>query len=239
MKSVTLLTTLILGLCASSHAAVYEFDQTFNSGFQNSGVILDGNTSGWFDTHTVSGLTGSITSVSVNLTVTGGYNGDVYAYLSYNGVLIPLLNRVGVSSTDAFGSAASGMTITLADSGLNGDIHTYAGLTTPTGAYSPDGRMINPVTGAPVDFDAAGTKTFANTFGGMTPNGDWTLFFSDVSGGGGNSTISSWSLDIITAVPEPINIALGVFGGLFAVGSVVRSQTLRKMFAKPEPVEID
>jgi hypothetical protein len=48
----------------------------------------------------------------------------------------------------------------------------------------------------------------------MNPNGVWTLFFADVSGGGGTSQVNSWSLDL-TAVPEPVNVALGVFGAVF------------------------
>jgi len=65
------------------------------------------------------------------------------------------------------------------------------------------------------------------------------LFFADVSGGGGNSTIASWSLDIITAVPEPINVALRFFAGLFLVGSLCRSERVRKLFVKPAPSEVE
>ncbi len=224
MKSATLLTTLILSLCASAHAALY------TGGTPNGGIIQDGNLSGWSDTINISGVSGSISAVSVNIEISGGYNGDLYGYLSYNGALIPLLNRVGVGSTDAFGSGASGMNITLADGGS--DIHLYSGTGMPTGTFSADGRMINPLS-APSSFDASGTATFASTFNGMTPNGDWTLFFADVSGGGGQSTTVSWSLDIITAVPEPINVALGVFGGLFLVGTLYRSERVKKLFGKP------
>jgi hypothetical protein len=45
--------------------------------------------------------------------------------------------------------------------------------------------------------------------------------------GGGTATLNSWSLDI-TAVPEPVNVALGCFAGLFLVVSLVRSQRVRK-----------
>src|SRR5689334_4981948 len=119
MKSVTLLTTLILGLCASAHAALY------TGGTPNGGIIQDGNLSGWSDTINISGVSGPITSVSVNLNLSGGYNGDLYAYLSYNGTLVPLLTRVGTSGTDSFGFGTSGMTVTLADSGLS-NIHDVA-----------------------------------------------------------------------------------------------------------------
>ncbi len=49
----------------------------------------------------------------MNLNISGGYNGDLYAYLSYGGALVPLLNRVGVGSGDAFGYATAGMNVTL------------------------------------------------------------------------------------------------------------------------------
>src|SRR5205823_8362522 len=90
MKSVTLLATLILGLWGSAQAAVYD------TGFLNAGAIPDGNLSGWSDTRAVSGLSGSISAIQVTLDVAGGYNGDLYAYLSYDGKLVPLLTRVGM-----------------------------------------------------------------------------------------------------------------------------------------------
>jgi hypothetical protein len=46
---------------------------------------------------------------------------------------------------------------------------------------------------------------------------------------GGNSspsTLVNWSLDI-TAVPEPVNVALGIFGGIFLLGGLCRTQRVR------------
>jgi hypothetical protein len=204
--------------CLSSHAAVYTLN--YDSGFANSGVIPDGNATGWADSRTVSGISeASITDISVKLNVSGGFNGDLYAYLSYNGVLVPLLNRVGVTGTgggNSFGYSASGFNITLSSTG--NDVHFY-GANSPsfngngqlTGAWQVDGRAIDP-NSSPGDFDSASRVTFSG-YNGMNPNGAWTLFFADVSSGA-QSTVVSWELDI-TAVPEPANIALGVFGGLF------------------------
>ncbi len=46
------------------------------------------------------------------------------------------------------------------------------------------------------------TRTrFLSGFNGMNPNGTWTLFVADMSGGG-VSTVTAWGRDI-TAVPEP------------------------------------
>jgi hypothetical protein len=89
------------------------------------------------------------------------------------------------------------------------NIHTSLGSGT-TGTYAPDGRNIDPLS-PPSTFDAAPSGNALTTFDGSSPNGTWTLFFSDVISGSGNPTLLSWSLDL-TAVPEPVNAALAVFG---------------------------
>ena len=203
-----------VALCATANATLY------NTGFANGGVIPDGNVAGWSDTRIQSGLQSQITSVSVILNITGGYNGDLYGYLSHGGALIPLINRVGVTAGNAFGYSGAGFSnVTLIDGGAGGDIHSYGG-GLASGTYSADGRNIDP-NSSPATFDGASRLTFAGTFGGMDPNGSWTLFFADMSSGGGTSTLTSWDLEI-TAVPEPINVALGCFAVLFASVQCVR-----------------
>jgi len=126
-------------------------------------------------------------------------------------VLVPLLSRIGVSSGNPFGTAGAGMNMTLSDSGLV-NIHT-AGDGVLSRTYRPDGQDISPLlpaenfsaNGGSIALDGIGTG-----FGNMNPNGTWTLFFADVSGGGGQATLNDWSMDI-TAVPEPVNVALVVF----------------------------
>ena len=54
---------------------------------------------------------------------------------------------------------------------------------------------------------------------------------------GGNSspsTLVNWSLDI-TAVPEPVNVALGIFAGVFVVGGLCRTQWARTLFGQCLP----
>jgi len=177
--------------------------------------ITDGNPTGISDVIHVSGVASVIESVSVLINVTGGFNGDLYAYLSYNGVLVPLLNRVGTGTGDAvqmlFGYATAGFNnVRLSDAGsLN--IHGVATPSSSPTTYLPDGASsLSSITG--------------------NPNGDWTIFFSDMAGGGGTppSTLVSWSLDI-TAVPEPANVALGIFGGVFALIVTFRSARVRAL----------
>ena len=72
--------------------------------------IPDGNLAGAYSQISVSGANSSLSDIAVTLNVSGGYNGDLYAYLSYNGVLVPLLNRIGVSGSSAFGTSGAGIT---------------------------------------------------------------------------------------------------------------------------------
>lgn len=222
MRTLILCTSLSLGAALTASAALHS--STYESGFANSGNILDGNVNPWSDTRTLSGIPDtSITDVNVRFNLSGGYNGDLYCYLSYNGTLVPLLNRVGVGTGSAFGYRDAGLDVKFRDSAEH-NIHFYqsvSGYSISGGAaWQPDGRTINPVTSLPAQFDAAGTITFAR-FAGMNPNGDWSLVVADVSGGGGQATVLSWGLDI-SAVPEPVNVALGIFGGLLGVAQLAR-----------------
>ena len=116
------------------------------------------------------------------------------------------------------------MNVTLSDAGAY-NIHK-ADDTVLGGAWRADGQRTSP-TAAPGSFSAGGgAMTLDGTFGGVNPNGAWTLFFADVSAGGGTSTLNSWSLEI-TALPEPVNVALGIFGGVFLVVILARSQPVR------------
>jgi hypothetical protein len=208
--------TLVVGLTAQ---AGFIYSST-------SGTISDGNPAGWSATATVSGLVSPISSVSVNLNISGGYNGDLYAYLSYGGALVPLLNRVGVSSTDAFGYATAGMNVTLAGNpGGYSDIHTTVSPTSGA-TYAPDGRNISPLS-LPSAFNNAGTIGFS-AFNTMSPNGTWTIFFADLSSGE-QSQLVSWSLNV-NGVPEPVNVALGVFAGVFLLVALARNRRVRSVF---------
>jgi hypothetical protein len=57
--------------------------------------------------------------------------------------------------------------------------------------------------------------TFAN-FNTLDPNSIWALNLWDTGTSGIQNSLVSWSLTV-TAVPEPVNVAMGVFAGLFAI----------------------
>jgi len=198
MSKKLLLGMLVLNTVLPVPAAVYAVGNVNGSGPSLGLAIPDGNPSGLTSSLTVSGAGSALSEVAVTLNVSGGYNGDLYAYLvAPNGTLVTLLNRVGTGSGDpiqsAFGYATAGFNnVTLSDAGTGGNIHHAATPVSGT-AYTPDGGSLGALNGS-------------------GPNGSWTLFFADESAGY-TSTLNGWSLDI-TAVPEPVNVALAIFFGL-------------------------
>jgi len=189
----TILTAMIL-LAATGWAEATLVQQTFTV---SGGTIADGNPVGQVFTGTFNqAATGNqVLGITVNLSVTGGNDGNLYAYLvAPNGTMVLLLNRPGATVSNPMGDAGYGFSnITLKDgTAANGNIQTAA----ETAGVA--------VTGT---YNAAGTL---GTFNNSSANGKWELFFADMVKGGGNSTLNSWSLNI-TVVPEPVTLALGLF----------------------------
>ncbi len=223
------LTTTLIGLAwvitSTAQATLFEYN------FENTNpdvawAIPDGDPAGFTDTHTVSGTVGAINNVSVTLNLSGGYNGDLYGYLvqqSADGSVTAsiLLNRVGSTVGNPYGSSASGMSVTLTGDTTQGyaNIHDVAAPVN-NGIYLADGRAVDP------NGNVAGASSTAglNVFDGKNANGTWTLFLADVSPIG-QSTLVSWSLDI-SVVPEPTTYALIGFGLLVAATGIGR-RTLR------------
>ncbi len=186
-------------------------------------ALPDGNPAGLAVSQTFSGLyegvaNAGIDNVAVNLTISGGYNGDLYGYLTLqnaNGTYTAiLLNRVGRNDASGFGSAASGFdNITLVGAGVYQNIHDA----TPVsgGTYLADGRAVNPNGNTGVS-PTAGLEMLNN----QSANGTWTLFLADMAGGD-RSTLVSWGLDI-SVVPEPTMWALIGFGGVAGAVGLLR-----------------
>ena len=180
------------------------------------------------ETFNVTGL-GSfdyINSVTISLDITGGRNGDRYAYLTGpNGQMTVLFNRVGLSAANnnLTGYGNTGFLVTFDNAASNGNVHFYGntppvnGLGQVTGSWVPDGRNINPQS-LPSAFDSASTSANLAVFNGLNAfnqDGAWTLFVADVAAGGGASTLNlNDALLTITTVPEPSTVALAVVGGL-------------------------
>ena len=188
-------------------------------------AIPDGDPAGLASTIHISGESGWANSLQVDLNISGTYNGDLYAYLVHDGGFSVLLNRVGRTSNNDLGYGDGGLNVTFADGAANGDIHNYrttlfgnasTTLSGPlTGIWSPDGRQGSPfgVT------DADARSALLSSFDGLDPNGDWTLFVADLSGGDLHQ-LNSWGLEVnapIAAVPESGNAALLLMLGLAVV----------------------
>lgn len=188
-------------------------------------IIPDGNPNGISSTINVNGWSPTLNTVSVLVNMSGGYNGDTYAYLSYAGTSVVLLNRIGNSAGNLFGSSTAGFLVTLSDYYAgSGDIHSASGASGDQiiGTYNTDRRTADPQLVRDTSDRGASLASFDN--GNL--NGNWTIFFADMAGGNSPSTLMSWSLEI-TAVPEPVNVALGIFGGVFLVGIIVRNPRVR------------
>lgn len=210
-------TICAIALTVSANAAM------FSSGNVDH-VIPDANPSGYANSSVVSsfGSGYTIADVTVNLSISGGFNGDLYSYLTYTpdggtptGFAV-LLNRVGRTSTATYGYNTAGFNnITLNGSGP--DIHLVQNPAANT-TYGIDGRNFDP---AVVTDQTPRNANQLTSFNGLNANGTWTVFFTDMAGGD-VSTLHSWSVDI-SAVPEPVNVALGIVGGLGGLGLVVRN----------------
>ena len=177
-------------------------------------TVPDGLASGVSDVQTISSAIDSIGSMTIDLHVVGGFNGDLYCYLRHGSGLSVLLNRPGRTATDSFGYGDSGFNVTFSDGAANGDIHSYQAVVVPmsgilTGTWQPDGRNINP----DIVTDASSRTAFLNSFSGSSASGEWTLFIADLQDGGGTSVLSSWGMQI-TPVPEPVSVALSIFGAI-------------------------
>ena len=185
----------------------------FQSGTLNT-VIPDNNLSGISSTINISSAPFStVTDVNVRLNISGGYNGDLYVYLTHDGATAVLLNRIGTGGSGiqgTYGYSGAGMNAWIDD--LASDIHTTAGNGFLGGTYGPDGRNASPNNLSAVN--SAGRTHTLSGFNNQSVFGSWTLFVADANGGS-EATLSSWDLEI-TGVPEPVNVALGIFGGCFA-----------------------
>jgi subtilisin-like proprotein convertase family protein len=212
------LTTAIVGLMAMTSASAW--GQTVSS-FTNSAptTVPDGNPVGVTEQFAVSGLSGSISDVQVQLDITGGFNGDLYAYLvSPTGQLSVLLNRVGLSAGNPVGYGDAGFNITLDGQAAN-NIHYYQGGSYAildgqlTGPWAADGRNIDPQSSGTV-FDGTSPTLGLDIYDGVDGagvNGTWTLFVADLAAGGGTPVIDQTVLTVNT-IPEPASLALGAAG---------------------------
>jgi subtilisin-like proprotein convertase family protein len=163
-------------------------------------IIPDNNPSGVAYSINFGAVGQTIGNISVSLNLNGGYNGDLYAYLSNGSQTTTLFNQISGSPN------SSGFNVTLVEGTAN-PIQTVTGF----GA----GTVLSGVTYTANQDLAA----FNNT----DPNGNWVFFVADLNAGD-TSTLNAFSVNI-TAVPEPVNGAL-----VLTVAALLLRYALRKFF---------
>ncbi len=232
LATVMVLLTVQLSALAAVNFGARSGDN-YTASWTGSQAIPDNNPSGVsFALNFGDSGVGTITSLTLSFTISGGYNGDLYAYLSHGDGLVVLMNRIGRSDINPAGSGTSGFnsgSFTIG-SAHSSDVHLASGTTGQplTGNYAPDGRDI-PFDSSGWTFDNAPRTATFSTLLGDDPNGNWTLFFSDVAVFA-TGTLTGWEL--IVAVPEPTTWALIAFGTVFGVVQLVRHFRRRFTAAK-------
>ena len=214
MKTICLLSLF----AAAAPAAAATYSATWNSGFTAGTAIPDGTTAGWSDVRSLPiPADHVVTDVTVSISLSGGWNGDLYAYLTHplTGSAAVLLNRPGRTSGNALGYADGVLNVVFSDAAAAGDIHFYQGvpgsaaLIASGGAWQPDGRQVSPLS---VTGSEPRTAMLAG-FDGMAPaSAGWTLFVADLASGDVH-TIANWGLTV-TTVPEPGTSAALILGGI-------------------------
>ncbi|HTL72003.1 MAG TPA: proprotein convertase P-domain-containing protein [bacterium] len=145
--------------------------------------------------------------------------------------IIPDNNTIGLTDAHTLSGLSwdtTSVILTLSlQSGYSGDLAGYLRLGDLT--TSPYYDLTSAVQAQTLSGPSATTFTVdvTSAFSSQNPNGTWTLFFSDNSAGA-QTTLNGWSLDV-TAVPEPVNVALALFAaGLVGVGAVRRYRNSSK-----------
>jgi subtilisin-like proprotein convertase family protein len=235
---------LMMALLVAAGPPLLRAQTTETYTFTTNWDVPDGDPAGLADVRTLNSAIGTITSLKVQLQVTGEYNGDLYAYLRHSSGLVVLLNRVGSTSTNSYGYADSGFNVTFQTGAPNGDIHVYQNVTNPpagdplTGIWQPDGRDVDPTNVT----DQSSRTTSLTNFNGLNAAGDWTLFVADMDSGGTNM-LTQWSLQITGAAsptitwPQPSDIVYGtpLGGSQLDASATYNSSSVSGTFAYSPP----
>lgn len=212
----TLIAKILLVLLAGVSPLLLQAQTTETFTYTTNRLVPDGSFSGLSDVRTVSSAIGTISSLKVKLKLSGEFNGDLYGYIRHSSGFTVLLNRSGRSASNSSGYADSGFDVTFQTGAVNGDIHLYHNVTTPsagapvTGFWQPDGRTNDPVN----VLDSSVRATSLTNFNGLDAAGEWTLFLADVESGGTNM-LTEWGLEItgtaspVLSWPTPANITYG------------------------------
>jgi subtilisin-like proprotein convertase family protein len=205
-------TCIMLGQSVASAAVI---SQTFS--MSNPTAIPDGDLSGLVQSITPATGIGNLDTITVTLETTGGWNGDLYAYLWHGGEISILVNRTGRTAGNGAGSATSGMFLQLDDAAVT-DVHSAPGGfgSSMTGTFQPSARNVHPLTALDSSPRVAGLGVFT----GDSASGEWRLYIADVASGD-EANLTSWSIHLTgeesVSVPEPATALLGALTAFLTV----------------------
>ena len=144
----------------------------------------------------VTGVSGPVTDVSVSITLTHSWAGDLDMVLAAPGGSpnLVVVGHIGVQTAGSFGSSSDYLgTYVFTDTASGPNIWTAAASTPiPAGSYRTTAR------GGPGQTNPPPVTSLNTTFGGLTPaqaNGTWTLTIRD-GGGGDTGSVTASSLTI-------------------------------------------
>lgn len=156
----------------------------------------------------VSGLAGTVTDVNATFTVTTsgsayGGGGDLMVLL-----VGPSGGSVVLTADNGYDYAANAVVLTFDDEAASPLPPSFAPLQTGTYQPSPNGpggNGCNHPSSLPPPAPGAPYGSALSVFDGTAPNGAWSLYAISDTLRGTTLTISSWSLDITTAVSHTIS----------------------------------
>ncbi|MEI8207274.1 MAG: proprotein convertase P-domain-containing protein [Kiritimatiellales bacterium] len=181
-------------------------------------AVPDNDPTGLQNTQSLTGFDRRIDFIQVYLRMSGSpdaFTGDYYVSLiGPNGGFSVLLNRAGRTLSAPLGYGDNGFDVTFSVGAP--DAHLYQNYSPDfdaqsrlTGTWDADGRNVDP----DIVLDTDSRTSGLDVFGGLNPNGNWTLFVADL-GQYGTATLDSWGLNINTIIPEPATVGMLGFGAL-------------------------
>ncbi len=186
-------------------AAVYNFSS-------GTAITINDNAtaSPYPGTLTASGVTGTVTNITVTLmNLTHGFLDDIAVLLvGPGGQSVLLFDGLGASDS------VVNVTLTFSDAAATQ-------LTSPvvTGSYQPGLDIYGDVLSGPAPGQPYGTTM--SVFNSIDPNGTWSLYIQDFVAGSSGS-LADWSIEITTLdAPEPASLALAG-AGLLLIGLIRR-----------------
>lgn len=205
-----------LGVTLTSQGALFSGTYTFSTGNNDVPAASSAITFGAF---TTTGVTADTWSSATQQYGASGWGTTFGNYVSF--ILTPSPAVSGYSLT-TLGFDVTAITKMLAGAG-NGEWEIWNSGGTSAAA---SGTFALPDNGTTSHVDASVNFAFDNAitirFYGLASNAgkDSDMAFDNVLVGG------------VSPVPEPVDVALGIFAGTFAVGGLVRHQRVRRLFSR-------